>query len=386
MTFKAIKSNDPIPLLILDIVSFCELKCFMCPQSKQDKDPDYKRGIMSFSLYKKIIDEITSGRQMVNAILPFWNGEGPLHPQFGDMIDYAKYRNNIKKGFNVFSLHTNFNSLNHGLIEKIIDSELFGPITISLDAIKEDTYKIIRIGGNFERVMDNIHYFLYYREKKNKRYPSLIFQFIVMPQNYLEAKEFKEYWEDVLCSFKRSYKVAFDDTVHMDRDTIFFRRLNVERDVEQKSSEELHKMVVRELGLWNNTGDRAIKSDEFRVNNKKDIFTGKKGVIRRPCVGLWQHFGIRWDGETSACCIDFKTRQALGNVEEIGLWNIWIGEKLKQYRIFHILGEFYKIPICSLCKNQPFHSISDEEIIEYLNSINRKDLINIYLKRIGKLV
>ena len=165
MSFKAIRPDDEIPLLILDTIAFCELKCIMCPQSKPDPDPDYFRGIMDFEMYKKIIDEITSGKQMVNAILPFWNGEGPLHPRFREMIEYAASRNKIHKGFNVFSLHTNFNSLDEEMIKEIIDSQIFGPITLSLDAMSSETYSKIRIGGDFDRVMENIHFFLKYIEK-----------------------------------------------------------------------------------------------------------------------------------------------------------------------------------------------------------------------------
>jgi sulfatase maturation enzyme AslB (radical SAM superfamily) len=384
MGFKALKTDDEIPLLILDTIAFCELKCIMCPQSKPDPDPNYYRGIMDFSLYKKIIDEITSGKQMVNAILPFWNGEGPLHPQFRKMVEYAAERNNKNKGFNVFSLHTNFNSLNEALIKEIIDSQIFGPITISLDAITEETYSKIRIGGNFERVMNNIHYFLNYRKKRGFEYPSLIFQFIVMPQNINEANKFHDYWKKILDDLGVRYKIGYDDTLNMDCDTIFFRRLNVDVNTEQKKSEDLHTKVISELGLWTpKKEERAIISDEFRVENDTNVLTGKRKPVRRPCVGLWQHFGVRFDGESSACCIDFKAQQNLGNVGKKGLWAIWTGDKLKQYRIWHILGEFYRIPICAKCKNQPFHSISDEEIITYLKNINREDLIKSYLNRVN---
>jgi len=387
MSFKALKTDDPIPILILDTIAFCELKCIMCPQSKPDNDPDYFRGIMDFELYKKIIKEITSGKQMVNAILPFWNGEGPLHPNFKDMIKYAAKRNHINKGFNVFSLHTNFNSLNEELIKEMIDSQIFGPITISLDAITEKTYSQIRIGGDFNRVMENIHFFLDYRKEKGFEYPSLIFQFIVMPQNVHEAKIFHDYWKKTLDDLGVRYKIGFDDTLNMDCDTIFFRRLNVDTNIGQKKSEDLHTKVITELGLWKpETSSRAIISDEFRVEEDINLLTGDKKPVRRPCVGLWQHFGIRFDGETSACCIDFKAKQSLGNVYEQGLWNIWTGDKLKQYRIWHILGEFHKIPICAKCKNQPFHSISDDEIVEYLKNIDREDLIKPYLDRVtGKV-
>ncbi|MDD2716194.1 MAG: SPASM domain-containing protein [Candidatus Wallbacteria bacterium] len=381
MSFKATGRNSQIPLLILDTIAFCELSCIMCPQSKPDPDQEYRRGIMDFSLYKKIMDELTTGFQKVNAILPFWNGEGPLHPEFKKMVEYAAERNNRNKGFNVFSLHTNFNSLNQELLKTMIDSRIFGPITLSFDALTEETYRKIRIGGDFNRVMNNIHFFLQYRKLRGLQYPSLIFQFIVMPENSHEAVPFRDYWENVLKNLALPYKIGFDDTLHMDCDTIFFRRMNVDTDQDQKRAEDLHKSVLIELGLWKEETERAIQSDEFRVESQLNIFTGKKAV-RRPCVGLWQHFGVRYDGEASACCTDFKARQKLGNVKDSGIWAIWTGELLEQYRIWHILGEFHRIPVCAGCRNQAFHSISDEEITAYLKDIQRDDLITKYLERV----
>lgn len=374
--FKALETSAPIPLLILDTISFCELRCIMCPQGKKDTDPDYTRGIMDFSLYRDILDELTSDFQKANAVLPFWNGEGPLHPHFGRMIRYAAERNSRNKGFNVFSLHTNFNSLNQELIKLMIDSQIFGPITVSIDAVSSTTYEGIRIGGNFDHVMNNIDCFFEYRKKKNFVYPSLILQFIVMEQNMHEAKAFHSLFREKLEQLNVPYKVGYDDTLHMDCDTIFFRRENTELVSEQPLAEERHLKIIKNLGIFNGNG-RAIESNETSSKNNSSSLTARK-----PCPGLWQHFGIRFDGEASACCIDFKARMNLGNVKKEGFWKIWTGEKLKQYRIWHITGEFHRIPVCAHCPNQPFHYFSDKDVKAYLDSIKRPDLFKLYLNRI----
>lgn len=389
MVFKALSTNDPIPLLILDVNGFCDLQCIMCPQGRDSNDPGYQRGRMDFELWKSIIDELCAGHGIrANAVLPFWNGEGMLNPQFAEMISYAADANRRNKGFNVFSLHTNFNSAGEDICSAIVDSEMFGPLTLSLDAITSETYNQIRQGGNFDRIMKNIDFLIEYRQKTGRQYPSLIFQFIVMKENIHEAEAFYNHWSGRLKDAGRDFKVAFDDTVHMDRDVIFFRRLNVDTNEDQVEAEKMHRDTMINLGFakpMEAEGGRIIRSDEYRVEKRMHLLNHSVEPVRPPCVGLWQHFGVRWDGMCSACCMDFKTEQKLGNVAEEGLWNIWTGEKLKQFRLWHIAGEFHKIPVCAPCRNQPFHYLSDGEMASWLRDIERDDLIIPTLKRLGRI-
>lgn len=448
MGFKALRTADPIPLLILDTNGFCDLNCIMCPQSwknpkspylepesdleekeskivpeeklskivpeeklsesaykekepkivlgekgpnfkGQSKTDSYKRGQMDLAFYKSLIDEICSGNGLrANAILPFWNGEGILHPDFAEMIHYAAEKNRKNKGFNVFSLHTNFNSADEEISKAMINSQIFGPITLSLDAISASTYDKIRQGGNFHRLMNNIKFFLKYREEKGFKYPSLVFQFIVMEDNKHEAKEFYRHWSETLKKLGRDFKVGFDDNIHMDKDTIFFRRLNVDKNEDQLRSELMHREVLETLGLVKSSSDgaeRIIRSDEYREEKKVHILTKKIKPTRAPCVGLWQHFGIRWDGQASACCIDFKAQMELGNAKEEGLWNIWTGARLRQFRLWHLMGKFHKIPVCAPCRNQPFHYYSDGEIGAWLRDENLDHMIVPVLKRLGRI-
>ena len=104
---------------------------------------------------------------------------------------------------------------------------------------------------------------------------------------------------------------------------------------------------------------------------------------RRPCSGLWKYRNIGWDGVVTVCCMDPERELAIGNIKRTPLSELWKGKKITQYRIWHIKGEFDKMPKCMFCNNLDSPKMSDEEIIEYLKEIGREDLIKPFLDRIG---
>jgi hypothetical protein len=90
---------------------------------------------------------------------------------------------------------------------------------------------------------------------------------------------------------------------------------------------------------------------------------------------------VAWDGTATACCRDDQVKMPIGNVIEEGLENVWYGEKLKKYRIAHIIGDFKSVPKCSTCVNWVKYPISDEEIENWLKGVGEENLIKIYKKR-----
>ena len=116
---------------------------------------------------------------------------------------------------------------------------------------------------------------------------------------------------------------------------------------------------------------------------------GPKQNKRRACAFLWKNPIIGWDGKVTVCCNDFKFEMGIGNVKKNDIDDLWKGEKITSYRLAHITGEFFntpkagphKVPICLTCWNQL--DMSDEEVEIYCKKINRKDLFDIYKKRMN---
>ncbi len=87
-------------------------------------------------------------------------------------------------------------------------------------------------------------------------------------------------------------------------------------------------------------------------------------------------------GEVAPCCHDSGIKLRLGNLKEDRFIDLWTKGKVVELRIKHVLGDFSDDPCC-YCPNQRHPTISDDEIVEYLEQIGRKDLVPRYLKRIG---
>jgi radical SAM protein with 4Fe4S-binding SPASM domain len=178
---ETLPQEDPaFPVyIILEPVNRCNLSCIMCPSVRQSRP----RGVMDMVLFRKIVDEIKS-ESPSTVLWPAVMGEALVAgDRFLDMLRYAS-ANAIRVVWN-----TNGVLLNPSLIEELgrLDLE---EIIVGVDAITEQTYDRIRIGGKFQKVVANIKAMLSHRWQRTR----VTVQFIVQQANAHEAEAFKNYW------------------------------------------------------------------------------------------------------------------------------------------------------------------------------------------------
>ena len=87
--------QDVIPLdtpylVFLDPSSKCNAKCPWCPTGRGDAKKYYTPGLMDWNLYKKIINDLCRMPMPVKTLRLYADGESLLHPQFPEMVQYAK--------------------------------------------------------------------------------------------------------------------------------------------------------------------------------------------------------------------------------------------------------------------------------------------------------
>ena len=127
--------------LDIEIASACNLKCTFCPQSLEKKKFPVK--FMEPLLFEKIIAE--AHWLKIPSIKLNLRGEATLHPEFKELCE------NIKGKFLDIRLNTNGN---YPVALNEIIAETFTEVCFSVDAFMEDTYKSIRVGGNWELLND----------------------------------------------------------------------------------------------------------------------------------------------------------------------------------------------------------------------------------------
>jgi MoaA/NifB/PqqE/SkfB family radical SAM enzyme len=138
-----------IPLNIdIELTSICNLKCPFC--FLQNPKVKIKRGYMDTDLARKIIDQAdTMG---VPALKFNWRGEATLHPNFTQIIKYARK----KHSFYELLCNTNGN---------VPDASFDGlmactKVMISLDSLVNDTYLQMRKGGSRSNVIHTVNLLL----------------------------------------------------------------------------------------------------------------------------------------------------------------------------------------------------------------------------------
>jgi len=155
------------PLLIdLELADVCNLRCPMCPTVTAQFKKERRKGLMDFSLIKKIIDEAAANN--VYSLRLSWVGESTLHPKFLDTVKYAK-----DKGIREVATLTNA-SKKLDFFEKVVDAGMDW-ITISIDGINEQ-YEKVRKPLKFADTLAKLKGIKEYKDKKGLKKPVIKIQ------------------------------------------------------------------------------------------------------------------------------------------------------------------------------------------------------------------
>jgi radical SAM protein with 4Fe4S-binding SPASM domain len=146
--------------------SACQMKCPMCMAHLMK---DMKKGVMSFELYKKIVDECA--REHVYSIRLDHRGEPLLNPKIVEMVRYAKNR-----GIKDVAFLTNGERLNPDIIKDLIEARLDW-ISISFDGMGE-VYNRIRYPAIYEETLEKVKLIRKMRDEAGMKKPLIRVQSI----------------------------------------------------------------------------------------------------------------------------------------------------------------------------------------------------------------
>ncbi len=284
-----VKTEFPLHLDI-EVTSYCNLACPMCPRTHRVELGDWKNRMMKFNTFKKIIDEGASkGLKAIN-LNNF--GESFFNKNLVKMIAYAK-----SKGLLDVMLHTNGTVMNEKLAEDVINSGL-DRIIFSLDSITKEIYEKIRVNAKFEDTVKKVKIFFKTREKMKAIKPIIRVSMVRMKENNHEAENFEKFWG------------SFADEITY---------------TDYRNQDGLDKI------------DRYTKE---REENKS-----------YSCPALWQRMTVNVAGEVTACCRDAGKRLTLGIYDEKNpnLTKIWEGKNLKEARKLHEDHKAHLIDACNGC-------------------------------------
>jgi MoaA/NifB/PqqE/SkfB family radical SAM enzyme len=272
---------------------------------------------MSFEEFKSIVDQFPRLKWIGLTGI----GESFLNKDFMKMLRYVKSKDVIVE------LYDTFFFIDEKTAEELIDLEV-DKIVASVDAATKETYEKIRVGGNFERVVNNVRNLFRLKKEKGAHFPEIGFHYIVNRYNFHEILEYID--------LVHSIAQGEDVTIQFTRMLHEFKEV---KDLFVEIPEEIRKVV-----------EEKAKKFGIRVVWNADVPQIKPPINR--CIEWTMPF-IFVTGHVVPCCSgneaghrDFQKETTLGNGFEQSFKEIWRGEKYKTLRRMLRKGE---VPLP--CKN-----------------------------------
>ncbi len=279
---------------------YCNLKCPFCPRfvahgERQDKH-------MKKEIWGHIIEECSKNN--LPSMQMDHEAESLMNPKFFEYLEDTK-----KAGILETWLHSNGNMVNEKNARKLIQGGL-KRINFSIDAFKKETYDKLRVGGKYEKVINNVLNFLKIKEELNASYLRVRVSFLEQKENFLEKKEFFNFWSK-----------------QKGINTITFQKY-LDCEPFEKEDEDIN-LSEKEL--------------EKKYKDEKPFF----------CGAPWETPIIQEDGKIAPCGMPIREHNKdffLGDINKgdtiSGCWN---GDKMNKLRAKHKNNEWYKVNMCRVC-------------------------------------
>ena len=289
--------------LEIEITNRCNKLCIICEHTywkEPNKDLTYKEFLHIVKQFPKL--------KWINL-----TGEGDafLNKDYLKMIEYSKNRN-----ISVF-LVDSFDLINENISEKIVSMKVDG-IWISMDGATKKTYEKIKIGCNFEKVINNIKYLIHLKEKMKTPIPELCFRFIINKLNYHEMPMFV----DLVHSLG-------DKKLLGDNSSIEFAGLLTFKEIEHLYIEEPSEKIIKE----------TTKKGKMYKTDISFSHSSKSKLPKLRYCSAWVEPYIMMGGYVLPCCAtlqnnnrDLLRDNCLGNIFEESFRSIWNSEKYKKFR------------------------------------------------------
>lgn len=305
----------PYPVFVeIEVTTRCNSKCQFCEHTYwQEPEKD-----MTLEEFKYIINQFPKLKWAGLTGI----GESFLNKDFLKMLGYLKSKN-------VFvELYDSFYFIDEETAKKLIEMEV-DKIFVSTETATKETYEKLRVGSNFERVINNVKNFFQLKKIMGSTFPETSFHYLITKINYQEVPEFIE----------------------------LVRTLTDNEKVSIQFSRLLHKFKEIE-NLYMEIPEDIIKIAEKKAKelNIKLIWNANIPKSKPPIKKCteWSMPFIFVTGEVIPCCSgneanlrSLQKERALGNIFKQNFKEIWYGQKYRAFR--NMLRQGKVPPQCGNC-------------------------------------
>ena len=304
------RTPDQVPMpakLTIEAFGGCNLRCPLCPTGQGLMERP--RGPMKMAVFEEIMRQLGDYVKIID----FYNWSEPLlNRQLPQMIRIARER-----GIHVI-ISTNLNVVPDA--EALMASG-FNQFHFSCDAATAETYVIYRVGGDFNKVMQNLHALLRYRHLNPGG--EIYWRFITFEHNKHEIPLVLEKCQELgikpdICPMR----------VDMRQEILLFEEDKIQKDI-----------------TWIPT-DSPIYDKE----------NGSKKQRWDTCYKPWREVVIDVDGSVMTCCSSYDRHYDMGNIMETPFVEIWNGalyRAAREYILYNTSSSDTRT-ICHICKDNGY--------------------------------
>lgn len=285
--FESRKGAEFPSYVMFDVTNICNSSCVHCPHSITYSKTGSSPAFIDMESAKKVLDECR-GRKSTFIRLTA-DGEPLLHKKIAEIVEYASCNNTGPVG-----LTTNGMLFDRESALRLMDAGLF-LVDFSLDAARPETYRKIRRGLVFEKVLNNVESVIKLRDEKRSLLKIMV-SFVRQKDNLHEEKEFVDKWEG-----------------------------------------RADKVLIREM-----------------ISNVNLIDTGKRaedGVKRWPCPHLFRRVVINYNGGIKMCPVDWENRTFYKIIGDTDIGRAWHSDFYWKNRIEHLNSDFSVGSACENCRD-----------------------------------
>ena len=281
---------DNLPTFLwIEPTNHCNLRCIMCPSGAGKVD--IEKGYMDYGFFERIIDDI---KDFASAVTLAVSGESMLHPQFFDMVRYAK-KNSIKT-----LLNTNATLIHREKAEQLLESGIDN-ISFAFDGFEKSGYEKARVGASYQKTLDNILYFLRLKKARRAKSPYTILSILMLGIDNCSDAE------------KEMFLAQFTGLVD--------------------------EVRLREVSTWGKTFN---KTEQFSFRQNR--------ILYPPCSRLWSTAVITWNGDVVPCIYNANHEYTIGNLRNNRFTQVWNNKRMLDLRRSMLKGEYLRLsPICENC-------------------------------------
>lgn len=270
----------------VELTNLCPMRCGFCPRGTPGlmKRPT---GMMSFSLFEKLLGELSPGQAQYRLLELHHLGESLLNPELPRFVALARAR----------GLRTEL-SANPSLLTRELASALLtaglSRLVLSLDGMDESTLRAIRgPAAKYRKAERNIEALLALADTLAEP-PSIVIQMIALHRNREQRETF--------------------------------------------------------LARWGNTGRSYVRAYVKPLDGQDPELVGDHPApLRYLCTYPFRSVVVLWDGRVVPCCRDDDARYVLGDLNHQSLREIWHGPRAQALRAAYLAQRFDQGHLCAGC-------------------------------------